>query len=205
MEHMPVATTWTASRQAGAAWASQYAASSAVRPSHLAQQPLLPGQVEEAGVPPVGEQHDTPRSAHRYATGAGRGGAHRCPGTPPGPAACSSTGSAAAANASCATGHDTPACRAASAGVIPRPATSAPACSRSRPVIRHRGGTCGTHSVNVLRAQPRSAHFHRRFTQHRSTRTRPGARPAAAPAPTHAPAGPRAPRNPGTPQPPDDR
>ena len=37
-----------------------------------------------------------------------------------GAGACSSTGSAAAANASCATGHDTPACRAASAGVIPR-------------------------------------------------------------------------------------
>jgi hypothetical protein len=44
--------------------------------------------------------------------------------------ACSSTGSAAAANAACATGHDTPACRAASAGVIPRSATSAPACAR---------------------------------------------------------------------------
>ena len=29
----------------------------------------------------------TPRSAHRYATGAGHGGAHRCPGAPPGPAA----------------------------------------------------------------------------------------------------------------------
>jgi len=40
-----------------------------------------------------------------------------------------------AANVSWATGQDTPACRAASAGVIPRSATSAPACSRSRPVI----------------------------------------------------------------------
>ena len=33
MEHMSIATTRTASRQAGVAWASQYAASSAVRPS----------------------------------------------------------------------------------------------------------------------------------------------------------------------------
>ena len=33
MEHMSIATTRIASRQAGAAWASQYAASSAVRPS----------------------------------------------------------------------------------------------------------------------------------------------------------------------------
>lgn len=33
MLHMSMQTTWTASRHAGAAWASQYAASSAVRTS----------------------------------------------------------------------------------------------------------------------------------------------------------------------------
>ena len=83
--------------------------------------------------------------------------------------AWSSTGSAAAANALCATGHDTPACRAASAGVIPRSLTSVPACSRSRAVSRHRGGTCGTHSVNVLRPQPGSSHFQRHLTHHTAT------------------------------------
>ena len=85
---------------------------------HLPQQPLPASQVEEAGVPPVREQRvlagllidgeaDRPRrcsSMPRCATGAG---------------SWSSTGSAAAANASCATGQETPACRAASAGVIP--------------------------------------------------------------------------------------
>ncbi len=57
MEHMPIATTSMWSRQAAGAWASQYAASPAVRALHLAQQALLPGQVKEAGVPPVGQQH----------------------------------------------------------------------------------------------------------------------------------------------------
>ena len=87
--------------------------------------------------------------------------------------ACSSTGPAAAANASCATGQEIPACRAASAGVIPRSLTSAPACSRSRAVIRHRGGTCGTHSVNVLRPQASSSHFQRYLTHHTATRSPP--------------------------------
>ncbi len=73
----------------------------------------------------------------------------------------------------CATGHDTPACRAAPAAVIPRSATSAPAWSRSRAVSRHRGGTCGSHSVNVLRRQPGSPHFQRRLTQHTATRSPP--------------------------------
>ena len=80
-----------------------------------------------------------------------------------------STGSAAAANASCATGQEIPACRAASAGVIPRPATSIPACSRNRAVTRHRGGTCGTRSVNVLRPQPGASHFQRLLTHHTTT------------------------------------
>ena len=90
-----------------------------------------------------------------------------------GAGACSSTGSAAAANASCATGQEIPACRAASAGVIPRSLTSAPACSRSRAVIRHRGGTCGSHSVNVLRRQASSSHFQRRLTHRTATRSPP--------------------------------
>jgi hypothetical protein len=53
--------------------------------------------------------------------------------------------------------------------VIPQSVTSLAACSRSRPVIRHRGGTAGSHSVNVPRAQASAAHFHRRFTHRRST------------------------------------
>ena len=119
----------------------------------------------------------------RCATGAGCG---------------SSTGSAAAANASCATGHDTPACRAASAGVIPRSATSDPSRPRSRPVTRHRGGTCGSDSVNVLRGQASFPHFQRRFSHRTSTWSRPRrtslgqvtthscARAAAVPHPGHA-------------------
>jgi hypothetical protein len=81
----------------------------------------------------------------------------------------SSTGSAAAANASCAAGQEIPACRAASAGVIPRSAISWAACSRSRAVIRHRGGSAGTHSVNVRRGHPGLPHLRRYLTQRRST------------------------------------
>jgi len=84
-----------------------------------------------------------------------------------------STGSAAAANASCATGQEIPACRAASDGVMPRPVTSAPACSRSRAVSRHRGGTRGSHPVNVLRQQAGSPHFQRHLTHHTATRSPP--------------------------------
>ena len=74
-----------------------------------------------------------------------------------------------AANAPCATGQEIPACRAASAGVIPRSMTSAAACSRSQAVIRQRGGTCGTRSVNVLRSQPGASHFQRRLTHRTAT------------------------------------
>ena len=58
-------------------------------------------------------------------------------------------------------------------GVIPRSLTSAPACSRSRAVIRHRGGTCGSRSVNVLRPHPGSPHFQRHLTHHTATRSPP--------------------------------
>ena len=86
-----------------------------------------------------------------------------------GAAGWSSTGSAAAAKASCADGQEIPACRAASAGVIPRSVTSCAACSRTRAVIRHRGGRAGTHSVNVLRGHPWFSHLRRTLTQRRST------------------------------------
>jgi len=56
-----------------------------------------------------------------------------------------------------------------SAGVIPRSASSPPACSRSRAVSRQPGGTCGSDPVNVLRAQTSRMHFHRRFTPHTAT------------------------------------
>jgi hypothetical protein len=55
MVHMSMATTRTASRHAGAASASQYTASSAVRPSTCPSRPLAAGQVKEAGMPPVRE------------------------------------------------------------------------------------------------------------------------------------------------------
>lgn len=84
-----------------------------------------------------------------------------------------STGPACPANAACATGQDMPCHRAASATVQPRSATSAPASSRSRAVIRHRGGTCGADSVNVLRSHSPRTHFHRRFSQHTRTWSRP--------------------------------
>ena len=113
---------------------------------HLPQQPLLAGRVKEAGVPPVRQQ-----------------------GVFPGLLIDGEPGPAAAANASCATGQETPACRAASAGVIPRSVTSAPACSRSRVVIRHRGGTAGTHSVNVFRRHSALPHLRRTLTHRRST------------------------------------
>ncbi len=73
-----------------------------------------------------------------------------------------------AANAACADGHEMPASRAASAGVIPRSATSAPACSSSRRVIVQRGGSCGTDSVNVSAGQSFSAHSIRRLTRQKS-------------------------------------
>ena len=41
--------------------------------------------------------------------------------------------------------------------------------TRSRAVIRHRGGSCGTHSVNVLRSQACSSHFHRNLTHRKAT------------------------------------
>ena len=75
----------------------------------------------------------------------------------------------AAVNALWADGREIAACRAASAEVIPRSATSLPARSRSRTVIRHRGGTASSDSVNVLRPQASAAHFHRRLTHRRST------------------------------------
>src|SRR5690349_1678756 len=53
---MSMATTRTASRQAGVAPASQYAASPAVRPSTWPSRPLTAGQVIKAGVPPVREK-----------------------------------------------------------------------------------------------------------------------------------------------------
>ena len=148
----------------GSRLASQYAASSAVRPSTWPSRPCPPARSKKQVC------HRSTRTKYSPVSSSSvhRGRPRRCSSIPrhlTGAGGCSSTGSARAANASCATGHDTQACRAASAGVIPRSATSVPACSRSRRVSRHRGGTCGTHSLNVLRAQPSASHFQRRFTQ----------------------------------------
>jgi hypothetical protein len=51
-----------------------------------------------------------------------------------------------------------PAVRDLAGGLVPQP-----------PVILHRGGTAGSHSVNVPRAQASAAHFHRRLTHRKST------------------------------------
>ena len=126
-----------------AAWASQYAASSAVRPSTCPSSALIPGQVEEAGMPPVGEQQVLAGLLIDRRSGAGHGGARRCPGAPPAPGAPLAPRSACSANAAWATGQDTCCHRPASATVQPRSATSAPSRSRSRLVSRHRGGICG--------------------------------------------------------------
>ena len=72
MEHMPVATTWTASRQAGGGLGQPVRGVISGAALHLPQQPLLPGQVKKAGVPPIGEQLILPGLLI---------------GTPPGPAA----------------------------------------------------------------------------------------------------------------------
>ena len=165
---MSIATVRTASRQEGVACASQYAASSAVRPSTCPSSPWSPDRSKKQVC------HRSASSTYSPVTASvvQRGRPRRCSSMPrcaTGAGACSSTGPAAAANASWAAGQEIPACRAASAGVIPRSATSAPACSRSRAVSRHRGGTCGRHSVNVLRSQPGSSHFHRDLTHHTAT------------------------------------
>ena len=120
---------------------------------YLAEQALAAVQVVEAGVPPVRELHRTPRSRSSVRQ---RGRPRRCSSMPrcaTGAGCSSSSWSAASPNAPCAEGQEMPACRAASAGVIPRSATSAPACSSSRRVIVQRGGTCGADSVNVPRGQ----------------------------------------------------
>jgi hypothetical protein len=82
--------------------------------------------------------------------------------------------------------------------VMPRPVTSRAACSRSRAVIRHRGGTAGTHSVNVSRGhcwfRPlRRALTHRKSTTSPARRTSRGrvttvscTRPETVPQPGHA-------------------
>ena len=101
-----------------------------------------------------------------------RGRPRRCSSIPrcaTGAGESSSTWSAACVNAPCTDGHEIPASRPASAGVIPRSVTSAAACSSSRRVITQRGGTCGTHSVNVRRGHSVSVHLIRRLSRQKST------------------------------------
>jgi len=135
---------------------------------HLPQQPLPAVQVDEAGVPLVREQRvlagllidgEADPAAAVLVDAQVR---HR-------DGRVFHSTSARAANASCATGQEIPACRAASAGVIPRPVTSRAACSRSRAVIRHRGGRAGTDPVNVLRGHCWLSHLRRTLTQRRFT------------------------------------
>ena len=76
--------------------------------------------------------------------------------------------SALSVKAPCTDGQEIRLCRAASAGVMPRSATSAPAWASSRRVIWHRGGSCGTHSVNVPVQQLETGHSIRRLTRNKS-------------------------------------
>ena len=168
MLHRSMQTTRTASRQAGVAPASQYAASSAVRPCTWPSSPCWPGRSKKQ----VCHLSASTMYSPVCGSAANRARPRRCSSMPrcaTGAAGWSSSGSAAAANASCTTGQEIPACRAASAGVIPRSVTSCAACSRSRAVIRHRGGRAGTDSVNVLRGHSGLPHLRRTLTQRRST------------------------------------
>ncbi len=96
-----------ASRQAGAACASQYARHSGPA-LHLPQQPLPAGQVKEQAST-VCQQQVFPGIRLQPPPGR-RCGARRCPGAPPRGGLIQHR-VRRAANASCATGHDTPACR----------------------------------------------------------------------------------------------
>lgn len=169
MEHISMAATWTSSRQAGPRPVRGVIGRAAL---HLAQQRLLAGQVKKKVC------HRSARSTYSPVPGSipNRGRPRRCSSMPrcaTASSASANTGSTCRANAAWATGQNICCQRAASATVQPRSATSAPASSRSREVTRHRGGTAGTASVNVWRAQARSPHLHRRFTQHTRTASRP--------------------------------
>ena len=136
---------------------------------HLPQQPLIPGQVEEARVPAVREQHVLP--AALIDPPAGPAAAvlinpqmrHQLQAAAPAP------DPARPANAWCTTGHDSPHSRAACATVRPPSATRPAACSRSRAVTRHRGGTCATDSVNVSARARRLPAFQPPLHPHHAT------------------------------------
>ncbi|WP_035958723.1 MULTISPECIES: hypothetical protein [Frankia] len=71
---MSIATWVIRSRQDGVWLASQYATSSAVRPSDLAEHALPAGQVGESDMPPVGEHPGLRRLATRRVGLDGLGG-----------------------------------------------------------------------------------------------------------------------------------
>ena len=165
---MSMQTTWTASRHAGVAPASQYAASSAVRPCTCPSSPcrpsrskkqvchrsassdVLPGLLVDGEPGPAAAVLIDAQVRHRrhgLVQHRVRGGGERLVGDRPGD----------------------PGVPGRLRRGDPRSVTSAPACSRSRAVIRHRGGSGGTHSVNVLRGHSRLPHLRRTLTQRRST------------------------------------
>ena len=93
MEHISMATAWIASRQAARACASQYAASSAVRPSTCPNSPWSPDRSKKQVCQRSASKTYSPVSASvRH-----RGRPRRCSSIPrcaTGPGGCSSTGSA---------------------------------------------------------------------------------------------------------------
>ena len=171
---------------------------------HLAQQPLLPGQVEEAGVPPVREQQVLPGLLvtlpagpaaavlvdaqvrhrrggllqHRVRRGGERLVRHR-PGDPGVPGRLR---------------RGDPALGDLGPGLLPQP-------RREPAPRRHLRQPLGE---RLAAAAACSSHFQRRLTHHTATWSRPGGHPAAGPAPCHA-GGPRPSRSPGTPPRPGNR
>ena len=148
-------------RRAG--WASQYAASSAVRPSTWPRRPWSPDRSKKhvCHRSASSTYSPVPSSIRQRARRRRCSSIPRCATSDGG---CANAGSARAANAACTTGQDRPHSRAACATVRPPSATRPAACSRSRPVTRQRGGTAAAASVNVLRGQDGSRHSSRRLT-----------------------------------------
>ena len=159
-----MATTSMRSRHAGLAWASQYAASSAVRPSTCPSSPWSPDRSKKqvchrsasstySPVPSSVSQRGRPRrcssiprcatsdggcSSSRISAGGERGMHHR----PRQPALA------------CRLRHRAP----------PIGDQAPPRAHAAAAVTRQRGGTAAAASVNVLRGQDGSRHSSRRFT-----------------------------------------
>jgi hypothetical protein len=153
-----IATTSTSSRQAWPRSASHRDTAALVRPSTCPSSPWPPAKSTN----PV--SHGS-TSTHRPSSPCRqRGRPKRVSSIPSRLVGAGSAGNNATAAVTdrCTVGHDTRWLRATSATHRFSPTASAIAC-RSRTVVRPRGGTTGTVSVNVRRAQSIVRHRHRRL------------------------------------------